>query len=89
MCKSVLPSPKASGPPKRPCLRDITCSINQEDPLEADLQFEDFTIEHFDHHIEEETGLLTHEEEGQRRQTPAQGVRHASSRLMTDSIVKK
>lgn len=88
MCKSVLPSPKASGP-KRPCLRDITSSINEEEPLEADLQFDDFTIEHFDHHNEEETAFLAHEEEGQRRQTPAQGVRHASSRLMTNSNVKK
>ena len=88
MCKSVLPSPKASGP-KRPCLRDITSSINEEEPLEADLQFDDFTIEHFDHHNEEETSYLAHEEEGQRRQTPAQGVRHASSRLMTNSNVKK
>ena len=91
MCKSVLPSPKSSLP-KRTGLRDITISaINQEDPLEADLLFDDFTIERFDHLNEEnEAGLLSHEEEGQRRQTPAQGgVRHASSRLMSSSIVKK
>ena len=88
MTKSGLPSPNASGP-KRGCLRDITSPII-EDPLDVDLQFDDFTIQHFEHHNEEnEMLLLLQEEEGQRRQTPAQGVRHASSRLMSNSIIKK
>ncbi len=90
MAKTGILSPKAGvNGPKRQPLRDITNSRSEDGLFDAELQFEDFTIEHFQDLSYEKEALLMHEEEGERRQTPAQGVRHASSRLMNNNIVKK